>query len=718
VKFISATASLLAALELLGLAQVQGHGFLKTPRSRNFVAQEDGTWSGGAGSAGIPQKETCHHCLNVKESQNLCGKGNANTLYDHWKDINGVPMEWSSQAVYEEGQEFIVESVLTTNHAGHMEIWLCPMGDDSTQECLHQNAATMVRDELHGGPADWRYPERGYFASGASEFKFTYRLPENFHGENILMQWHYVTANSCIPPGYRDGEAGERLSELGWLRSMGMGDCPDPPNPTGSGVPEQFWNCAEITITPKTPSPPTTSPPVAPPVSSPVAQPTPPSPTPPTGGMIATTTRYWDCSGGACGCAYLPFEGDTNNPAHCYSNSMFEAPADNPYGAKFYGSAAISAALFEDNDGDGWLGEGCDKCWKVTGTSNTPGYEWARTTTMVLKGSNYCPPENPACSGGKAHFDIAAPGFDVTAFSFAHVCPQLEEEEAEAFAACGKWMIDVQDPAQNCDCSKFKNPVLRAGCENFLYLQWDNAQVEYEEVACPYELDRLSCWRENNDGYPFDIPKFCASNLDGPSPPPPPAPTPTPPPTPAPTPPPTPPPVSNCSGNVSACCTQNMKDCVSWCGSTKDSCMNCSDAFWTECPNQNCKARWSDCTNDVDGCCDGLSCVGNQWYRQCKVATQPPPTPSPTPPPAPSPTPAPTKTPDNGCYSNNYKDCIHPDYATGGSSCNKIWLPDGALSNCIALWGDCTSQTNSCCGDAVCFSGPSDNSYATCVPPS
>jgi len=40
VKFISATTSLLAALELLGLAKVQGHGFLKTPRSRNFVAQE------------------------------------------------------------------------------------------------------------------------------------------------------------------------------------------------------------------------------------------------------------------------------------------------------------------------------------------------------------------------------------------------------------------------------------------------------------------------------------------------------------------------------------------------------------------------------------------------------------------------------------------------------------------------------------------------------
>ena len=35
-------------------------------------------------------------------------------------------------------------------------------------------------------------------------------------------------------------------------------------------------------------------------------------------GGVATTTRYWDCAGGACGCAYIPLEGNTNKPAHCY----------------------------------------------------------------------------------------------------------------------------------------------------------------------------------------------------------------------------------------------------------------------------------------------------------------------------------------------------------------------------------------------------------------
>lgn len=119
----------------------------------------------------------------------------------------------------------------------------------------------------------------------------------------------------------------------------------------------------------------------------------------------ASTTRYWDCSGGSCGCGYL-YNGQSHLERHCNSNALFAAPANNEYGAKFYGAAAISATL----GGGDWLAEGCGKCFKVTGTSNIPGNSGV-TTTLVLKATNYCPPGNPSCNG-KAHFDIAAPGFD------------------------------------------------------------------------------------------------------------------------------------------------------------------------------------------------------------------------------------------------------------------------------------------------------------------
>merc|ERR1711982_6799 len=50
-----------------------------------------------------------------------------------------------------------------------------------------------------------------------------------------------------------------------------------------------------------------------------------------------------------------------------------------------------------------------------------------------------------------------------------------------------------------------------------------------------------------------------------------------------------------------------------------------------------------------------------------------------------------------GCYSNNYKHGIPNGYTSDGTSCNKVWLPNGAEKNCVALWGDC-SGGQKCCG--------------------
>ena len=72
---------------------------------------------------------------------------------------------------------------------------------------------------------------------------------------------------------------------------------------------------------------------------------------------------------------------------------MFAAPAGNPFGASFYGSAAISEAL----GGGNWMSEGCGTCWKVTGTSNAGSVSRVETT-LVLKGTNFCPPGNAPVS--------------------------------------------------------------------------------------------------------------------------------------------------------------------------------------------------------------------------------------------------------------------------------------------------------------------------------
>jgi len=133
----------------------------------------------------------------------------------------------------------------------------------------------------------------------------------------------------------------------------------------------------------------------------------------------ATTTRYWDCSGGSCGCGF----GNPDQPTHCHSNSLFAAPKNNKWGAKYYGSAAISNTL----GGGSWNAPGCGKCFKVTGTSNVQGNNGSKST-IILKGTNWCPPSNGVCAG-KDHFDIAVPGFDFAEASEHDTCAQAEPNE-------------------------------------------------------------------------------------------------------------------------------------------------------------------------------------------------------------------------------------------------------------------------------------------------
>ena len=104
-------------LSLFNPSLVQGHGYLYSPRSRNWVAYEDGTDSWSGGSAGVPLREYCFHCLNSKAADEICGIGNAGS-YDDWLDIQGNPMPWTSQATYVEGEIITVKSLLTTNHGG------------------------------------------------------------------------------------------------------------------------------------------------------------------------------------------------------------------------------------------------------------------------------------------------------------------------------------------------------------------------------------------------------------------------------------------------------------------------------------------------------------------------------------------------------------------------------------------------------------------------
>mmetsp|Transcript_30370 Transcript_30370/g.52628 ORF Transcript_30370/g.52628 Transcript_30370/m.52628 type:complete len:1046 (+) Transcript_30370:903-4040(+) len=141
-----------------------------------------------------------------------------------------------------------------------------------------------------------------------------------------------------------------------------------------------------------------------------------------------------------------------------------------------------------------------------------------------------------------------------------------------------------------------------------------------------------------------------------------------------------------------------------------------------------CLAQWQDCTYDWQSCCDGHKCtqVDAAGYGRCledtcnKGPTTNPPSPSPptNPPSTPTggpPTGGPPSPPTGGegaCCTINLKDCHHEEgnfcrlaQENCEGPCGKLWLPDGPLEECIALWVPGCSSDDDCCQHGECRNG-------------
>jgi hypothetical protein len=257
----------------IGDLYADAHGYLYSPRSRNFVAHEEGLDWGA--TEGVPMKEYCHHCLNTKLSTEVCGRSGERS-YDLNLDSTGKPMPWNSQATYVQGDIITVKSYLSTHHYGHMELRLCPDGENPTVECFNNHVAEFVNDPQFGAPKDPNYVHYGHYADRTHyDYEMKFKLPDDVVGQKVLMQWKYITANSCNPAGYVNYNWPD---PSWWNPSLGL--CKPLPWPEDgtrpSGVPEQFWNCAEITILPSTPtkSPKPSNQLTSPPTKTPTSAPT------------------------------------------------------------------------------------------------------------------------------------------------------------------------------------------------------------------------------------------------------------------------------------------------------------------------------------------------------------------------------------------------------------------------------------------------------------
>ncbi|KNC82635.1 hypothetical protein SARC_05075, partial [Sphaeroforma arctica JP610] len=154
-----------------------------------------------------------------------------------------------------------------------MAIFILPTGSQLTQSCLNEHVLQRADDDSHISPIDPVHPERYYLEpqcaeitkgltaadiAAASSFNvhtfhyMKYQIPSTVACDLCIIQWYYVTANSCNPPGYKNrydhGDWPTTYSHcsgdgpnLGWFAGPDYQSCT-------LRYPEEFWGCANVRV--------------------------------------------------------------------------------------------------------------------------------------------------------------------------------------------------------------------------------------------------------------------------------------------------------------------------------------------------------------------------------------------------------------------------------------------------------------------------------------
>lgn len=211
-------------------ATAWAHGLMTVPVTRNF---ESGTY--------------CDHCLNgggvgavyatgawPNGKHGVCGdpaSGEGAGYHEgggKFEQLKGIRVTY-----YHAGDTIAVKGKLTANHLGYMQYFLCVLPPNSaggtgerqhlTNDCFRKNVLRVQQDGSWG--------DRYYVSSSLGEFSHNLKLPD-IECPRCVMRWYYLTGNSCTPPG----------TPAKWAAS-GLVPCGG-----GGANPEEFWNCADVTL--------------------------------------------------------------------------------------------------------------------------------------------------------------------------------------------------------------------------------------------------------------------------------------------------------------------------------------------------------------------------------------------------------------------------------------------------------------------------------------
>jgi len=606
---------------------ISGHGHMYSPRSRNWLAYEDGMDDWLSGSEGVPPKDHCYYCLNTKAADEVCGVGGAQS-YDAWLDSVGNPMAWNSQATYTEGDIIEIKSNLHTPHWGHQDVMVCADGSASTQECFEAHPLEFIEDVTYGAPKDPNNPTRGHFTGAHVDFTMKFKLPMGVTGDKVMMQWRYVTANNCWPPGYEnypyDDAKGSNSIECSYPL--------DPTGAVGTGKPEQFWNCAEITILPSGPTTPTAPTPTTPTTPLPVSTPTVAGPAccswPPYEECSQPQNTWCHASQGNCegscsgkwlGGAARPTNGPVLAPsspvAPTAPSPTVSQPTNNNGGGRGCCSInfktchhPVGTFCWETEDncrgpcGKYWLpsGEisGCaaqwescsnddDCCGPTTcasdGTCLADGWNYTAEPTKTPVSSPTTAAPVPVTASPSTASPTSSPSLAPTIVTLS---PTVAPTSVPVPLLCQVWCADnAKDWSKKCTWAKCN------GC---------SPCVVPPATISPSSSPTSAPVTSSPTKYPTTTPSSTITALPtaaisiSPS-------TPV--------------------GVEDKCCTWDFYHCGvdNWCNESADNCHGACGGVWMERinPVMQCIAKYEECTGEVGACCGSLTCHGNEHYKQC-----------------------------------------------------------------------------------------------------
>ncbi|CAN8076940.1 unnamed protein product [Agarophyton chilense] len=181
-------------------------------------------------------------------------------------------------AQYRQGDTIGIGHSIVSHHNGFIEVHLCDVtkcsGGDISKQCFLSGACVQLYrapneacdsgTSMACGPIDRNYPGRWYLPCSNPNSPLgydayppeyaTFQLPPDVFCEHCVLQWYWVTANRCNPPGVLDYFDGPDRPD--WQQCAGQGGARGGvtrnKKPCGGTqyFAEEYYQCADIQIMP------------------------------------------------------------------------------------------------------------------------------------------------------------------------------------------------------------------------------------------------------------------------------------------------------------------------------------------------------------------------------------------------------------------------------------------------------------------------------------